>query len=58
MKMDRERGGGVEREAEKGISLRRDREMNMRVKALKKRSVGGGGDLRQRIKVGVKCRNN
>lgn len=54
MKMDRER----KRKAEKGISLSGDREQNRRVKALKKRSVGGGGDLRQRIKVGLKCRND
>lgn len=58
--MDRAREGGAERQTEKGISLSRDgeREMNARKKALSKRSVGRGGDLRQRIKVGLKCRND
>lgn len=39
-----------------GISFGGNRDENSRMKAFKKSSVGGGGDLRRRIKVGVKCR--
>lgn len=56
MEMDRERGGEEGGKGDK--SERRRREENPSVKALEKRSVGGGGDLRQRIKAGVKCRND
>lgn len=55
----REEEEETERKVEKGISLSRDGETeNPRTEALKERSVGGGADLRQRIKGGVKCRSD
>lgn len=55
---ERERARRRDRGGKRDKSERRRRERNARMKALRKRSVGGGGDLRQRIKVGLKCRND
>jgi len=64
MKMDSERakmrrrgwrGGTKENSRKTKISLSKDRENSSRMKALKKRRVGG--DLRRYVKVWVKCGN-